>query len=146
MNSVATQTQAVNSSAAATKKVLVVDDDPGILTMTCAMLQASNYKTLVAASGEEGLEIYKKSKDGEGVDLVLLDLTLPGGMSGIETLDQMLQFDPAAQVIATSGYFEETATAAQAARQRGFQGILPKPYTAERLLRLVQVSMTKVAA
>ncbi len=82
------------------------------------------------------------------MDIVLLDLTLPGGISGMETLDRLLKLDPHAHVIATSGYFEESAAAGatQAAKQRGFQGILPKPYTTERLLRLLQVSLSEVAA
>ncbi len=149
MNCTATHTAAtVKTHAGAGKQILVVDDDPGVISMTVAMLQSDGYTTLAAPSGEQGVELYRNAKTSDSpVDLVLLDLTLPGGISGIETLDEILSLDPSALVIATSGFFEEDAAAgaAHAARQRGFRGILPKPYSSERLLELVRVSISSVA-
>ena len=60
-----------------------------------------------------------------------MDLALPGGMSGLETTDLLRQMDSSVAVIASSGYLQQNARAA--ALERGFAGILPKPYTPERL-------------
>ena len=60
-----------------------------------------------------------------------MDLALPGGMSGLEATLAIKQLDPDAQVIVSSGYLEQNARSA--ALEHGFAGILPKPYTADRL-------------
>ncbi len=144
MNSVLPDT---HSQAPGGNCVLVVDDDHAVLAMTKAILEATGYAALAATSGEEAVSIYRESAEaGSPVQLVLLDLTLPGGISGLETLDALREFDSDVRVIATSGYFDDTAAVAQGARQRGFVGILPKPYTAERLMKLVQWGVGRPAA
>lgn len=126
------------------RRVLVVDDDQGVLAMTRAILDATGFKAIPATSGEQAIQIYQQSiNEGSAIELVLLDLTLPGGMNGLETLASLREIDEHVQVIATSGYFDESA--AQGARRRGFVGILPKPYTAERLMKLVQWGMSQAA-
>ena len=122
--------------------VLVVDDDESVLAMTRAILESAGFAPILAHSGEEALEIYQMGIDGGyPAPLVLLDLTLPGGMNGLETFEALKKVDPAVRAIASSGYFDESA--AQAAKRRGFMGILPKPFTAERLVKLVQWSSSK---
>tara|TARA_R110002096_G_scaffold114770_4_gene248801 strand:+ start:12656 stop:13093 length:438 start_codon:yes stop_codon:yes gene_type:complete len=127
--------------------VLVVDDDQAVLAMTKAILDSVGFTAIGATSGELGLQYYQQGVANQTPFLlVLLDLTLPGGMSGLETLDAIREFDPKARVIATSGYFDDTAVVAQGAKQRGFVGVLPKPYTAERLMKLVQWGVERNAA
>lgn len=126
------------------KEILVVDDDVAVAAMARAVLEAGGYNTLSASSGEEAVELYSQVfQSGGQIELVVLDITLPGGMSGIETLDRLRQVNPEVKVIASSGYFDDSA--ATAARRRGFLGILPKPYTAERMMRLVQWSLNQAA-
>ena len=118
-------------------RVLIVDDDPAVMAMARAVLLASGFSVIPAASGESAVAIYTEEfLTKRDIALVLLDLTLPGGMTGLETLDALRQIDPHVRVLASSGYFDESA--AQSARKRGFAGILPKPYTAEKLVKLVQ--------
>ena len=68
-------------------------------------------------------------------------------MSGLETLEALQNYDPSVRVIATSGYFEDgdINVTSQAAKKYGFVGALPKPYSAERLLRMVQWGMGQAA-
>ena len=144
-NKTETPASASDSSPPANEEhvfVLVVDDDESVLAMTRAILESVGFAPILAHSGEEALEIYQMGKDGGyPAPLVLLDLTLPGGMNGLETFEALKKLDPAVRAIATSGYFDESA--AQAAKRRGFMGILPKPFTAERLVKLVQWSSSK---
>lgn len=126
------------------KEILVVDDDVAVAAMARAVLEAAGYSTLSASSGEEAVEVYSQVfYAGGAIELVVLDITLPGGMSGIETLDRLRQVNPGVKVIASSGYFDDSAAAA--AKRRGFMGILPKPYTAERMTKLVQWSLSQAA-
>ena len=128
-----------------TSYILIVDDDEGVLAMSSAILESAGFKSVTAVSGEEGLQVYEDSmQQGWNVSMVLLDLTLPGGMSGMDTLDRLLNVNPQVRTVATSGYFDESA--ADAARARGFVGILPKPFTAERLTRIVQWGVGKQEA
>jgi DNA-binding NarL/FixJ family response regulator len=60
-----------------------------------------------------------------------MDLALPGGISGLEATLAIKQIDGSAKVIVSSGYLEQNAR--NAALEHGFAGILPKPYTADRL-------------
>jgi len=125
-------------------QLLVVDDDEAVLAMAKAILEGAGFVTLSATSGEDAVEIYSQVYHAGGnVELVLLDITLPGGISGIEALDQLKRINPDVRVIASSGYFDESA--AMAARRRGFVGILPKPYTADRLTKLVHWGMSQAA-
>lgn len=122
----------------------MVDDDVAVAAMARAVLEAAGYSTLTASSGEEAVEVYSQVYyAGGAIELVVLDITLPGGMSGIETLDRLRQVNPGVKVIASSGYFDDSA--APAAKRRGFVGILPKPYTAERMTKLVQWSLSQAA-
>jgi CheY-like chemotaxis protein len=126
------------------KEILVVDDDVAVAAMARAVLEAAGYSTLCASSGEEAVELYTQVFQAGGqIELVVMDITLPGGISGIETLDRLRKVNPEVKVIASSGYFDDSA--ATAAKKRGFVGILPKPYTAERMTRLVQWSLGQAA-
>ena len=118
-------------------RVLVVDDDPSVLAMARAVLIAGGFAVIPASSGEIAVAIYSEEFFSQReISLVLLDLTLPGGLTGVETFDALRRIDSTVPVIACSGYFDDSA--AQLAPKLGFGGILPKPYTAEKLTKLVQ--------
>lgn len=113
-------------------RILVVDDDQTMQLLASAIIRKLGYAADVASSGEEAVELYRKTL-GEGLpyDVVVMDLALPGGISGLETTLAIKLIDGAAKVIVSSGYLEQNAR--NAALEHGFAGILPKPYTAERL-------------
>jgi CheY-like chemotaxis protein len=115
-----------------TGHILVVDDDVGMRALASAIIKSVGLTSVAVTNGEEAIEIYRDCfVRGEPFDAVIMDLALPGGISGLEATDCIKRLNPSAKIVACSGYLEQNARAA--AIERGFIGILPKPYTAERL-------------
>lgn len=113
-------------------RVLVVDDESAMRMMTSAIVDSMGYEPIAVQSGEEAIAAYRDHRDrDEAIQAVVMDLALPGGMSGLEATDALREIDPEVKIIASSGYLQQNARTA--AIERGFAGILPKPYTAERL-------------
>lgn len=124
--------EALAPDEAATVRVLVVDDETAMCAMTGAIIESMGFVPIIASSGEEAIETYRDhAARDETIQAVIMDLALPGGMSGLEATDALHEIDEEIRVIATSGYLQQNARTA--AIERGFAGILPKPYTAERL-------------
>lgn len=81
--------------------VLVVEDEEALREVCRDMLDAFGYRTLLAASGEEAVQLVNQY--GNEIDCVLLDLTMPG-MNGVETYNTLRAIHPELQVIITSGH------------------------------------------
>ncbi len=125
-------TQAMTGSG----RVLVVDDEDAIRALVDFTLTRLGYQVAQAATGIEGVNIYsEKLKAGERFDVVILDLTLPGGMGGKEVLKKLIEIDPTVNAIVSSGY----ATDATMSRYQdfGFRGVISKPYEAAELGKTV---------
>ena len=110
--------------------ILLVDDEPSILGLGQTVLEQTGYRILTAACGEEALKIYEER--GPEIDLVLLDLNMPG-MGGDKCLQHLLKIDPEAKVVVASGYSAQTTVAH--ITSRGAKGYLVKPF---RLFELTQ--------
>ena len=111
--------------------LLLVDDEQAIREIGSKLLEAAGYRTLTAVCGEEALEIYQKEK----VDLVLLDLDMPG-MGGRECMARLFEMDREAKVVVASGH-----ALAQDEIPDGSKGIInyvAKPYRRVELLRAVR--------
>src|SRR5438270_197518 len=80
---------------------LVVEDNEDVLRATVDVLRALNYKVFVASTGPEALEVIRR---GETVDLLLSDIVMPAGMTGIELAHEARQLRPSVRVLLTSGY------------------------------------------
>jgi len=120
--------------------VLVVDDQDGVRHAAVNILQALGYETLSALSGEEALQMYAmRLHMGRPVSAVLMDMTLPGGMSGDEAIREIRRLDPSARAVATSGYIDEGS--AGEFLDRGYVGVLPKPFTAEMLSEVMSAAL-----
>jgi CheY-like chemotaxis protein len=116
----------------ATVRVLIVDDEPHVLTVGKAVLEAHCFETLAARTGEEALAIVRQGlQTGERVTVVILDLTMPGGASGFEVLEWLRACDPALPVIACSGYFQGDVR--ELCQAIGFVDVLHKPFNLETL-------------
>lgn len=133
MSATATQPEsAAEETPAAIKKVLIVDDEKAMQMLACTIVDKLGYESDAASSGEEAVEKVKAAAEAnDPFSMVVMDLALPGGMSGLEATLAIKQIDAEAQVIVSSGYLEQNAR--DAALEHGFAGILPKPYTADRL-------------
>jgi CheY-like chemotaxis protein len=117
-------------------KILVLEDQKAILKMLQRMLGKMGYETICAEDGDQVLGMYKKSQDsGDPIDLVILDLTIPGGKGGVETMKELLTLDPEVKAVVSSGYFDDPIMANF--RQYGFVGVIPKPYNMSQLAQVL---------
>jgi DNA-binding NarL/FixJ family response regulator len=89
------------------------------------------------ADGEEALEAYRHSRrEGRPLDMVIMDLTIPGGMGGKEAVRRLLALDPDARVIVSSGYSNDPIIANF--REYGFRAAVLKPYRVAEMGAAVQ--------
>ena len=108
-------------------RVLLMDDEKAICEITGIILKKLGYDPVVTSTGEEALMEYKKAVDnGTRFDVVILDLAIPGGMGGQETLDNLKKIDPGVKALVSSGNLSDPAVISYA--DHGFAGILIKPY------------------
>ncbi len=115
--------------------ILLVDDDE-IIRQTCQkLLEKVGYTVLTASRGEEALEIYRYRRRAMPVDLVLLDLIMPG-MGGVKCLQKLFEIDPSVKVIIISGHSPEEKVM-QAGEVRAC-GYLRKPYTGKELFSTIR--------
>ena len=109
------------------RRVLVMDDDPFIQQVASEMLAHPGCGVVTTGDGSEAVEAYARSlEDGRPFDLVLVDLTVPGGKGGLETLAGIRELDREVRAIICSGYFSDPQT--PLFREHGFSAALPKPY------------------
>lgn len=108
-------------------RVLVMDDDDVIRGLVGEMLSHLGYETALAAEGQEAIEMYERAIDaGERFDIVIMDLTIAGGLGGKETIHQLREIDPAVKAIVSSGYSNDPVMANF--EQYGFSAVIAKPY------------------
>lgn len=117
--------------------ILLVDDEPMLLTLGKAIIGRQGYQVLTARDGREAVDIYKKSSDK--IDLVLLDLTMPN-LSGRDAFRLMREINPGVGVLFASGYSSESVTDHE---HRDALGFVSKPYSPAVLLHAVQTALTK---
>jgi PAS domain S-box-containing protein len=120
------------------RTILVVDDEPTIRELTQEALEGFGYIVLQAANGEDALDIYQTN--GHGIDLVLLDLNMPG-MGGHKCLQELLRLNPAVQVLISSGYSANGQ--ARESLKSGAAGYIGKPYQLKDLETAVRESLRK---
>ncbi len=116
--------------------VLVMDDEDMIREIATELLSQLGFLTIHASDGKQALALYKKlSEDGKRIDLVIMDLTIPGGMGGKEAIAELLAYDPQATAIVSSGYSNDPVMAQFKAY--GFKGCLQKPFKLEELGKIL---------
>jgi PAS domain S-box-containing protein len=124
-------------TAGAGRRVLVMDDEEMVRSLALQMLSALGYRAAGAPDGGAALDLYRAAvEEGSPYDAVILDLTVPGGMGGKETMARLLALDPAARAIVSSGYSNDPVMANY--RQLGFAGILVKPYRLEEMREMLE--------
>ena len=116
--------------------VLVMDDEEKVREVAGRMLWRLGYETVLARDGVEAIQLYRQSLDsGQGFDAVIMDLTIPGGMGGKEAVQKILELDPSARVIASSGYFTDPVMTDH--QQYGFLDCIAKPYAIKEMSRVL---------
>jgi CheY-like chemotaxis protein len=123
-------------------KVLLMDDEQVILDVMQEVLKFLKYDVVSARDGLAAIDLYKKEKTaGAPFDIVILDLSVPSGMGGKETIEQLIKFDPAVKAIVSSGYTNDPVV--ENFSQYGFSGILTKPYKIADLKNILEQLMRK---
>ena len=108
-------------------RVMIMDDEEMIRALTESMLESCGYEVVHAKNGEEALELYKDAmNDAQPIDVVIMDLTIPGGLGGQETISLLKEIDPNVTAIVSSGYSNDPVMANF--KEYGFKGFLSKPY------------------
>ena len=125
-------------------KILVMDDEEFIRDLAIQMLSKIEYDVSVAHDGDETIEMYRQAqKSGEPFDIVIMDLTIPGGMGGKETIRKLRELDPKVKALVSSGYSNDPIMSNF--RDYGFQGVVKKPYRIQEMSDALR-SVLKVKA
>ncbi len=123
-------------------KILLMDDEVFLLELFKEILENMNNTVEIAANGEEAVQKYINSTgSGLGFDLVILDLTVPGGMGGRETIAKLLEINPQVKGIASSGYSEDPVLINP--EEYGFRGAIRKPFLIEELGAVLEEVMNE---
>jgi CheY-like chemotaxis protein len=134
------ETVVEHRSIRGTGRVLVVDDEAMIRDVAAKILVSQGYEVESAADGQMALVHYVKAQQqGKPFDVVILDLTIPGGLGGKETIKKLLEIDPQAKAIVSSGYSNDPIMAQFG--EYGFKGVAAKPYSIKILSQAVHDAM-----
>jgi len=118
------------------RKLLVVDDEESIREAMGQVLGYLGYEGEFVRDGAEAVERYERAKElGQPFDAVILDLTIPGGLGGKETVQKLRDIDPQVKAIVSSGYSHDPVMADF--RKYGFEGVVAKPYKIEELRKVL---------
>ncbi|HQL01352.1 MAG TPA: response regulator [Smithellaceae bacterium] len=126
------------TSVSGTERILLVDDEHSILETGRDALSLHGYQVMTAESGEQALDLYLEQKDR--IDLVILDLIMPGG-GGKKCLLDLKTVNPEVKVLMTSGYANSQQTDDLMAA--GASGFLLKPYRPEDLLFMIRQTLCR---
>jgi len=120
------------TTSLAGKKILFMDDDAIISMSVTGELKGLEYEVEYARNGTKAIELYKKAREsGNPFDAVILDLTIPGGMGGMETIRELLTIEPNVKAIVASGYSNDPVMSNF--KDYGFKDAVAKPYGIEEL-------------
>jgi two-component system cell cycle sensor histidine kinase/response regulator CckA len=119
-----------------TGRILVMDDDLIVGGFLVRALTKLGYKAVLARDGGQALRLFSEARDaGAPYCAVILDLTVPGGMGGAETLKRLRLVDPGVPAIVSSGYSRDPILSAY--KKHGFDAALAKPYQAQHLSQVL---------
>jgi PAS domain S-box-containing protein len=117
-------------------KILAMDDEEMVRQVLAKMLTNLGYEAELAQDGAEALERFTEAVNrGEKFAAVILDLTVPGGLGGKETMARLLEIDPQVKALVSSGYSDDPIMAEP--QKYGFRGIIAKPYKVVELSQIL---------
>ncbi|MEW6385965.1 MAG: PAS domain S-box protein [Thermodesulfobacteriota bacterium] len=117
-------------------KILVMDDERMVREVVSKMLNYLGYEVVLAENGAEAIEAYTQAREaGQPFDLVILDLIVPGGAGGQETIEKLRALDSEVKAIVSSGYADDPVMTHY--QQYGFSGFIKKPYRVADLSKIL---------
>ncbi len=118
------------------ERVLIMDDEEAVREVAEGFLNSIGCEIALARDGTEALELYLNAREtGRPFDAVILDLTVSGGMGGIETIKKLTEIDKEVKAIVSTGYSNDPVMAEY--RKYGFKGVLNKPYKLQEMSEVV---------
>jgi PAS domain S-box-containing protein len=118
-------------------RVLFMDDEEPILKMAEKLMRRMGLHFESVADGSAAIERYRTAKEsGRPFDLVVMDLTIPGGIGGREAISVLRAYDPKVRAIVSSGYSSDLAMSDF--RKHGFCGMVAKPYDVAELASVIR--------
>ena len=116
--------------------ILLMDNDDMVRELATKMLETAGYSVTKANDGGEAIRLYREAMEsGHPYDVVILDLTVPGGMGGKEAMKFLLKTDPNIKAIASSGYSNDSIMSEY--KKYGFTAVIAKPYKVRELSEIV---------
>ena len=114
-----------------------MDDHDQLRKLLGKMIASLGYKVGCVSTGEEALQRCRAAVDeGQPFNVVILDLTIPGGIGGVETLKALREMDPGVKAIASSGSDEQVNPTSFS--RYGFDGFMSKPYDGDELATVLR--------
>lgn len=110
--------------------ILIVEDEPVVRQLASDILRMHGYKTITAGSGPEALDIW--AEHHSTIDAALLDIIMPGGITGLALAQRLRELRPNLPILFTSGYFNSQMLF-ESTPQLDKQHFLQKPYTPNQL-------------
>jgi len=116
--------------------ILIMDDEKMIREVASSMLAHLGYEVTVCSDGEKAVELFKTSiESGTPYSMVIMDLTIPGGLGGKEAAERILSFYPEACLVVSSGYSNDPIISKY--QEYGFRGAIAKPYNINNFKEVV---------
>ncbi|MDI6617131.1 MAG: PAS domain S-box protein [Clostridiales bacterium] len=113
-------------------RILIMDDNESIRDTAGRILVSLGYEAYFAKDGDEAVKLYSNMKEkGQAPDVILMDLTIPGGTGGTEALKRITAINPEVKAIITSGYPNDPVITDY--KKYGFKGAIVKPFNASEL-------------
>lgn len=122
-----------------TTRVLIIDDEPGILETICDILEIKGCEVATAENGAKGVELAKKLH----YDFIITDIVMPE-MNGVEAYHQIKMISPSSEVIMMTGYGSDHPLVITAIHS-GVKQLLHKPFEVGSLLKVIEAKDVEVA-
>lgn len=117
-------------------KIMIMDDEEMVRDVAKAIFIMLGHEVILAADGEEAVELYKKQNElGQPIDIIIMDLTIPGGMGGENAVQEILAINPEAKVIVSSGYSNDPVMAHY--QDHGFIAAIVKPFQIQDITNII---------
>ena len=121
-------------------RVLLMDDERAVRAVTTSMLEQLGWQVTAVPDGRDAIEAYQEAMgQDDAFDLVVTDLSVPGGMGGAETMRRLLEIDPGVRAVISSGYSNDPVMARY--REHGFAGVIAKPFSLADLGQVLAQAM-----
>ena len=116
-----------------------MDDEEEICRLLERMLAHLGYRSAFAQSGDEAVRLYQSALAEDPFDVVVLDLTVPRGMGGAQTLNALRELDLEVCAVVSSGYSNDPVMARF--EEHGFRGVVRKPYVIDQMAEALAMAL-----